>query len=50
MRDPRSLAGIVAGSIALTGFGIDSAIETTSALVVLQHFRAELGGRPANEA
>ncbi len=42
-------AGIVAGSIALTGFGIDSAIETASALVVLHHLRAELGGSAANE-
>jgi divalent metal cation (Fe/Co/Zn/Cd) transporter len=43
-------AGIAAGSIALTGFGIDSAIETASALVVLHHLRAELGGRRPNEA
>ena len=42
-------AGVVAGSIALTGFGIDSAIETASALVVLHHLRAELGGRAVNE-
>src|SRR5204863_4235903 len=42
-------AGVVAGSIALTGFGIDSAIETASALVVLHHLRAELGGSAVNE-
>jgi divalent metal cation (Fe/Co/Zn/Cd) transporter len=43
-------AGIAAGSIALTGFGLDSAIETASALVVLHHLRAELEGEAPNEA
>ena len=43
------IAGVIAGSIALTGFGIDSAIVTASALVVLHHLRAELAGRPTNE-
>jgi divalent metal cation (Fe/Co/Zn/Cd) transporter len=33
------VAGLVAGSIALVGFGLDSAIETASALAVLWRFR-----------
>ncbi len=40
-------AGWMAGSIALLGFGYDSAIETASAWMVLRRFRAELrGGDP----
>ena len=42
------VAGVIAGSIALTGFGFDSAIETMSALVVLVHLRADLAGRPVD--
>ena len=34
-------AGLVAGSVALIAFGIDSVIEFVAALVVLQTFRAE---------
>jgi divalent metal cation (Fe/Co/Zn/Cd) transporter len=37
-------AGIAAGSIALTGFGIDSWIETTSGVVVGWRLRRELQG------
>jgi divalent metal cation (Fe/Co/Zn/Cd) transporter len=33
------IAGLVAGSIALVGFGLDSAIETASGLAVLWRFR-----------
>ena len=40
------LAGLVAGSIALTGFGVDSVIEVASGVVVWWRVRAELG-RPA---
>ncbi len=37
-------AGVVAGSIALTGFGIDSGIETASGVVVGWRLRRELHG------
>ena len=37
-------AGVVSGSVALIGFGIDSFIETTSAVVVGHRFLAELRG------
>jgi divalent metal cation (Fe/Co/Zn/Cd) transporter len=40
------LAGLVAGSVALTGFGVDSVIEVASGVVVWWRLRAELG-RPA---
>lgn len=45
-------AGAVSGSVALIGFGIDSFIETTSAVVVGRRFQAELRGtdRPGDEA
>ena len=39
-------SGIVAGSIALIGFGIDSFIETASAVVVGWRFSYEMSGRP----
>jgi divalent metal cation (Fe/Co/Zn/Cd) transporter len=35
-------AGVSAGSVALIGFGLDSAIEVTSALVLWRRLRAEL--------
>ena len=35
------VSGILAGSIALVGFGLDSVIETTSAVILLWRFRAE---------
>jgi cation diffusion facilitator family transporter len=38
-------AGWLAGSIALVGFGLDSSIETVSAVVVLLRLRAELRSR-----
>lgn len=37
-------AGIVAGSIALVGFGFDSIVEVLSAFVVVWQFRGELRG------
>jgi divalent metal cation (Fe/Co/Zn/Cd) transporter len=40
-------AGVLAGSVALTGFGIDSFVETTSAVVVAWRLRAELHGGSA---
>src|SRR6266704_3224953 len=46
-------AGLAAGSVALTGFGIDSVIEVTSGVVLWWRLRAELGSRelgPAVEA
>lgn len=36
-------AGVLAGSVALTGFGVDSAIEVSSGVLVLWRLRAELG-------
>ena len=38
-------AGVATGSVALTAFGIDSAIEFVAAFAVLQAFRAEQTGR-----
>ena len=38
-------AGVVAGSVALMAFGVDSVIEFAAALVVLRAFRAEQAGR-----
>lgn len=40
------VAGVVAGSVALTGFGVDSVIEVASGVVVWWRLGAELG-RPA---
>lgn len=39
-------AGIAAGSVALTGFGIDSVIEVTSGAILWWRLRAELGSAP----
>ena len=39
-------AGIAAGSVALTGFGIDSVIEVTSGALIWWRLRAELGLAP----
>ena len=39
-------AGLAAGSIALTGFGIDSVIEVTSGALLWWRLRAELGSAP----
>ncbi len=43
-------AGLAAGSIALTGFGADSFVETASGAVMLWRLRAELAGQMSNEA
>ena len=43
-------AGVVAGSVALVAFGLDSAIEVVSATVVLVHLRATLVGAEPNAA
>jgi len=43
-------SGIVAGSVALVAFGLDSAIEVVSATVVLVHLRAVLAGAEPNAA
>jgi len=40
-------AGTVSGSVALIGFGVDSFVETASAIVVGWRLRAELQGRSA---
>jgi divalent metal cation (Fe/Co/Zn/Cd) transporter len=42
-------AGIVAGSVALVGFGADSFIEVSSGLVILWRMQAEASGRLPNE-
>ncbi|MSR07259.1 MAG: hypothetical protein EXR93_09375 [Gemmatimonadetes bacterium] len=42
-------AGVVAGSVALTGFGVDSVIEVTSGVLLLWRLRAELGSAPLGE-
>lgn len=39
-------AGVAAGSVALTGFGVDSLIEVTSGAVLWWRLRAELGSPP----
>src|SRR2546426_9430702 len=47
------VAGVAAGSVALTGFGVDSVIEVTSGVLLWWRLRAELGaarGGPAVEA
>jgi divalent metal cation (Fe/Co/Zn/Cd) transporter len=42
---------VIAGSVALTGFGLDSGIEVASALLVLNRLRAAaLGGEPDEAA
>jgi divalent metal cation (Fe/Co/Zn/Cd) transporter len=38
-------AGIVAGSVALTGFGLDSVIELASAVIVIWQLRGETAGQ-----
>jgi divalent metal cation (Fe/Co/Zn/Cd) transporter len=43
-------AGLVANSVALLSFGIDSFIEVSSAAVVLWRLRAELGGQSPERA
>src|SRR5215469_15694293 len=43
------VSGLLAGSIALIGFGLDSVIETLSAAVLLWRFRAAHGDDEARE-
>jgi divalent metal cation (Fe/Co/Zn/Cd) transporter len=43
------IAGLVAGSIALVGFGIDSAIEAAAGLVVVWLFASPRAGSPSAE-
>src|SRR5262249_28169332 len=43
-------AGVMAGSVALTGFGIDSIIETLSAALVFRRLKHELDGANAEES
>lgn len=42
-------AGVAAGSVALTGFGIDSVIEVSSGVLLWWRLRAELGAAPLAE-
>jgi divalent metal cation (Fe/Co/Zn/Cd) transporter len=43
-------AGLAAGSVALTGFGVDSVIEVTSGALLWWRLRAELGSAPLGPA
>ena len=44
------IAGLAAGSVALTGFGVDSVIEVTSGVLLWWRLRAELGSAPLGPA
>jgi len=44
------LAGLLAGSVALVGFGVDSAIESSSGAVLLWRLRAERTGKNIERA
>lgn len=44
------VAGLAAGSVALTGFGVDSVIEVTSGVLLWWRLRAELGSLPLGPA
>jgi divalent metal cation (Fe/Co/Zn/Cd) transporter len=44
------VAGVAAGSVALTGFGVDSVIEVTSGALLWWRLRAELGSAPLGPA
>jgi cation diffusion facilitator family transporter len=44
------LAGVVAGSPALVGFGVDSFVESVSGGVLIWRLRSELGGNDDHEA
>src|SRR5438445_13601358 len=44
------VAGLAAGSVALTGFGVDSVIEVTSGVLLWWRLRAELGAPPLGAA
>ena len=43
-------AGVIAASIALTGFGLDSVIELFAAAIVIWQLRGEIAGRTARPA
>jgi divalent metal cation (Fe/Co/Zn/Cd) transporter len=43
-------AGLVAGSVALVGFGLDSTIETIAAIALYVRLRTELRGAPEEES
>ena len=42
-------AGLIAGSIALIGFGLDSIVEASSALILVWRLRSESSGRRTSE-
>ena len=44
------VAGLAAGSVALTGFGVDSVIEVSSGALLWWRLRAELGSAPLGPA
>lgn len=44
------VAGLAAGSVALTGFGVDSVIEVTSGVLLWWRLRTELGSAPLGSA
>ncbi len=44
------VAGLAAGSVALTGFGVDSVIEVTSGVLLWWRLRVELGSAPLGPA
>ena len=44
------VAGVAAGSVALTGFGVDSVIEVTSGALLWWRLRSELGSAPLGPA
>ena len=43
------VSGLLAGSVVLTGFGLDSGMEVVSALIVLSRLRAARAGHAADE-
>ena len=44
------VAGLAAGTVALTGFGVDSAIDVTSGVLLRWRLRAELGSAPLGQS
>ena len=43
-------AGVVAGSVALIGFGLDSVVESATAAILIWRFRTETRGRSSEDA
>src|SRR5918996_2352745 len=43
-------AGVVAGSVALVGFGLDSVVESSTAAILIWRFRTETRGRSSEDA